>query len=83
MSNRAIRNEPFWRLALRFGLVFVIVVIIIQLIWEFFSAGNLHVVTESFENGNWISYTISKIVLGIVYGVTMAFLMKRKAKKQS
>ncbi len=81
MSNRDIRKEPFWRLTLRFGLIFIIVVILIQLIWEFFSSGNLNAVSESFNNGKWLPYTISKVILGIVYGVTMAFLMKRKAKK--
>lgn len=81
MSKRDIRNEPFWRLAIRFGIVFIIVIIILQLIWELFSSGNLKAVSQSFDNGKWIPYTISKVVLGLVYGVTMAFLMKRKAKK--
>lgn len=81
MNNRDIQKEPFWRLALRFGIIFIIVVIIIQLIWEFFASGNLNAVSESFQNGKWVPYTISKIVLGLVYGLTMAFFMKRKAKK--
>jgi len=81
MSKRDIQNEPFWRLAIRFGIVFIIVIIILQLIWELFSSGNLTAISESFNNGKWLPYTISKVVLGLVYGVTMAFLMKRKAKK--
>ena len=81
MSKRNIRREPFWRLSLRFGIVFIIVVIIIQLIWELFSSGNLNVISESIQNGKWIVYTISKLILGIVYGVTMAFFTKRNAKK--
>jgi len=81
MSNREILKEPFWRLALRFGVLFIIVVIIIQLIWELFSSGNFKAISESFQNGKWLPYTISKIILGIVYGVTMAFFIKRKAKK--
>jgi len=81
MSNKAILKEPFWRLALRFGIVFIIVIVVLQLIWEFFSSGNLTAVSESFKNGQWLTYTISKLVLGLVYGVTMAFFMKRKAKK--
>lgn len=81
MSNRDILKEPFWRLALRFGIIFIVVVIIIQLIWEFFSSGNLQAVAESFQNGKWLPYAISKVVLGAVYGIAMAFFMKRKAKK--
>lgn len=81
MSKRDIRNVPFWRLATRFGFVFIVVVVVLQLIWELFSSGNLTAVSESFNNGKWLPYTISKVVLGLVYGVTMAFLMKRKVKK--
>lgn len=81
MSKRSIHKEPFWRLALRFGIVFIIVILIIQLIWELISSGNLNAISESFNNGKWVVYVISKVVLGIVYGVTMAFFTKRNAKK--
>ena len=81
MNKRDIRDEPFWRLAVRFGVVFIVVVVILQLIWELFSSGNLTAVSESFDNGKYLPYTISKVVLGLIYGVTMAFLMKRKVKK--
>jgi hypothetical protein len=82
MSKRSIRNEPFWRLAVRIGIIFIIVVIIIELIWHFFSYGNLDAISESFNNGKWIVYSISKIILGTVYGLTMAYFTKRNAKKQ-
>jgi hypothetical protein len=81
MSKKDIRKEPTWRLALRFGVIFIIVVIIIQAIWEFFASGNLNAVTESIDNGQWVSYVISKIVLGVVYGFTMAYFTKKNAKK--
>lgn len=81
MSKRAIRKEPFWQLTLRFGIVFIIVVIIIQLIWEFFSSGNLKAIPESIDNGYWVTYVISKTIIGAVYGVTMAYFTKRNAKK--
>lgn len=82
MNKRNILKEPFWRLTVRFGIIFVIVVIIIQLIWELFSAGNLNAVTESFQNRSWITYAISKLILGLVYGATMAYFTKRNAKKK-
>ncbi len=80
MSRRSIKKEPTWRLALRFGIVFTIVVIIIQTIWEFFASGNLQAIPESFQNGQWINYTISKLVVGAVYGFTMAYFTKKNAK---
>lgn len=80
MNKRDFHKEPIWRLALRFGSIFIIVVIIIELIWEFFSSGNLIALRESFQNGKWITYFISKLLLGLVYGFTMAYFTKRNAK---
>lgn len=82
MSKRSIRKEPFWRLAVRFGIVFILVVMIIEFIWNFFSSGNLNSITDSFKNEKWMVYVISKLVLGVVYGVTMAYFTKRNAKKK-
>jgi len=79
MSKRKIVKEPFWKLALRFGTVFILVVVIIQLAWEFFSSGNLNKISESLDNGQWISYTFSKVIVGMVYGIVMAFFTKRNA----
>ncbi|HIP47641.1 MAG TPA: hypothetical protein EYG92_01560 [Lutibacter sp.] len=81
MKKRKILKEPFWKLAIRFGLIFIVVVVIIQLIWEFFSSGNLNSVSESLKNGQWITYVISKVIVGGVYGVVMAYFTKRNAKK--
>jgi len=80
MSKRALKKVPLWKLALRFGSIFIIVVIIIQLIWEFFSSGNLQAINESFQLGYWVTFIISKLILGLVYGFTMAYFTKRKAK---
>ena len=81
MKKRKIRKEPLWKLALRFSLIFILVVILIQLVWEFFSAGNLQAIPKSLENGQWITYVLSKIIVGVVYGIVMAYFTKRNAKK--
>ncbi len=81
MSKRKLRQTPLWKLALRFGLVFIVVVAIIQLVWEFFSSGNLQAVSNAFQNGQWITYVLSKIILGLVYGFVMAYFTKRKANQ--
>ncbi len=79
MPSKRLKNEPTWRLALRFGIVFIVVVILIQTIWEFVSSGNLKAIPQSFENGQWIEYIISKLVIGTVYGFTMAYFTKKQA----
>lgn len=81
MSKRKIRLEPFWKLALRFGLIFILVVVIIQFIWTFFSSGNLNFISESLHNGQWVTYLISKLLIGVVYGVVMAYFTKKNAKR--
>jgi len=81
MSKRSIRKEPFWRLALRFGIVFILVILVIQLIWELVSSGNLQAIPDSFKTDKWIVYVISKLILGVVYGVTMAYFTKKNAKR--
>jgi hypothetical protein len=80
MSKRALQKVSTWKLALRFGSIFVIIVVLIQLIWEFFSSGNLQAINKSFQTGYWVTYLISKLILGLVYGFTMAYFTKRKAK---
>jgi hypothetical protein len=81
MSKSTLLKVPLWKLALRFGLIFVFVVILIQLIWEFFSSGNLQAITKSIEDGYWVTYVISKVFIGVVYGFIMAYFTKRNAKK--
>ena len=81
MAHKDIRKEPTWRLALRFGLIFVVVVIIIQTLWELVASGNLHAVSDSFKTGQWVEYVIAKIIIGVVYGFTMAYFTKKKAQK--
>ena len=81
MSKRKIRKTALWKLALRFGVIFIVVVVIIQLIWEFFSSGNLNAINISFKNGHWVTYLISKLLLGLVYGFTMAYFTKKNAEK--
>ena len=81
MSKRSIRKVPLWRLALRFGGIFIIVVMLIQLVGEFVSSGNLNAIAASLQNGKWVVFAISKVILGVVYGFTMAYFTKKNAKK--
>lgn len=80
--KKDLRKEPLWRLALRFAIIFIIVVVIIEAIWQLFSEGNLQVVSKSIENGQWVNYLITKLIVGTVYGFTMAYFTKKKATKK-
>ncbi len=81
MKKHDIQKEPLWRLALQFGIVFIVIVVMIQFVWEVFESGNTKAITESFHNGKWINYLITKILIGVVYGFTMAWYTKKNTKK--
>ncbi len=81
MSKHNIR-EPFWKTALRLGIFFIIVVLLIELIWELLSSGNLNAIRSSFDDGTWINYAISRLIIGIVYGLTMAYYLRKNAKRK-
>lgn len=82
MSKRQIRKVSFWRLALRFGIIFIVIVSIIQLVFKLFKTGSLDSISESIQNGEWLIYVISHIILGAAYGIAMAWYTKYNAKKK-
>lgn len=82
MQNRNLKNMPLWKLALRLGIVFILIVMLIQFFWEWIKTGNLKFIAEAFKNGNWISYTVSRLILATVYGLTSTYLLKRNAAKK-
>lgn len=82
MSNRKLKDVPLWSLALRLGIVFILIVMFIQLIWEWITSGNLNRIKDSFNNGTWKSYAISRFLLGTVYGLVTAYFLKREASKK-
>jgi hypothetical protein len=81
MKNRKLIQTPTWKIALRLGLVFIIVVNIIQFFWSWIETGNLNFIPQGIENGTWVGFLISRIFLGTVYGFVTAYFMKRQARK--
>ncbi len=81
MDKRQLRNIPTWKLALRFGSVFLVIVLLIELMVGVYKTGNLSFIKENITNGQWLTYVISRIILGVTYGFVMAFLTKKQVKK--
>ena len=79
-NKRQLKNYPTWKLALRFGSLFLVIVIIIEFIVKIFQVGNLSFINENLNNGEWLNYIISRIILGLTYGFVMAYLTKKQAK---
>jgi len=81
MSKRQLRKESFLKLTLRFGGIFMLVVVIIQVLLELFRSGNLKAVSKSIDDGTWVQNIINLLIIGIVYGVTTTLIKKNTAKK--
>ncbi|MDP2089104.1 MAG: hypothetical protein Q8J84_06840 [Flavobacteriaceae bacterium] len=72
----------FWSLVIRFSVIFLIVVMAIEMIFELFKSGNLNAVVHSFDDYTWLTYILIKLVIAIVYGIFMAYITRRKLAKQ-
>jgi len=82
MQNRNLNNIPFWKLALRLGIVFILIVMTIQFFWEWIKTGNLEFFTDAFKNGYWKAYAAYRVILATVYGLISAYFLKRNASKK-
>lgn len=72
----------FWNLVIRFAVIFVLVVIGIELIFELYKSGNLNAVFQSFKDLTWLKYIAIKVVIGFGYGLFMAKITLNRLKKQ-
>lgn len=82
MNHRNLKNVPLWKLALRLGIIFILIVVIIQFLWEWLKTGNLSFISHGIENGKWLYYALSRLLLGTVYGLVSAYFLKRNATKK-
>jgi len=82
MNHRNLKNVPLWKLALRLGIIFILIVVIIQFFWEWLKTGDLSFIYEGIENGKWVNYTFSRLLLGTIYGLVSAYFLKRNATKK-
>ena len=78
---QSILDLPFWKIALRFSLVFLIVIAVISSIITFVQYGNFQAITNSIQNGSWLRYSITKIAIALVYGIAMAYFSRKKEKR--
>lgn len=72
-----INKFSFIKLVLYTASIFLIIVLIIEFLY---SLTTKETVTEIFNNMKTPIYIIKKIVSSLIYGIIMAYFMKRKAK---
>ncbi len=81
MSNRNIRQAPFWKMVFRLGGTFILVMIILRFIIRLIRTRSLKFLTESFHDGSWLSGLVYYLILGLVYGITLTLIYKNNARK--
>ncbi len=81
--NKKNQIPTFLSLVIRFSVIFILVVMAIEIIFQLFKSGNLNAVIDSFNDNTWIAYIAMKFSIAIVYGVFMAYLTQKRLKKQN
>lgn len=80
--NKQLSIPTFWNLVIRFSVIFLIVVMAIEMIFELFKSGNLQSVIHSFDDNSWLTYILIKLVIALIYGILMAYLTRKRLMKQ-
>ncbi len=76
-----ILEVPFWKLAIRFSIIFLLVISFILTLLTFMKNENLHAIPQSIEDGSWFTYVLNRVLLAIIYGVSMAYFTRRKERQ--
>jgi len=67
------KNEPFLKLALRFALIFLIVISIIKIVFSIFNHGGIDgMVAEFFSADTWLLFVKMQLMMSAIYGLFMA-----------
>lgn len=67
------KNKSFFKLAVRFGLVFLVVVSMIKIVMAIFNTGSIDgMVNEYFSKDTWQQFVLIQLVISAIYGLFMA-----------
>jgi len=67
------KNQSFFKLALRFGLIFLVVVSLVKILISIFKHGSFsEMVAEYFSPENFQQFILIQVVISLIYGVFMA-----------
>ncbi|WP_299522013.1 hypothetical protein [uncultured Lutibacter sp.] len=67
------KNQPFLKLTLRFGFIFLIVITILKIIFSIFNHGGLDgMIAEFFSADTWLLFVKMQLMMSALYGLFMA-----------
>ena len=81
--KKTILEVPFWKVALRFSLLFLGVISLIFALIHYMQYENFSAVSQSLETGTWSAFVSQNIAFAAVYGISMTYFSRRKEKKKN
>lgn len=67
------KSQSFLKLALRFGLIFLVVVSLIKIVMAIFQTGSFSgMTTQYFSEDTWQPFVKVQVVISAIYGLFMA-----------
>lgn len=80
-----ILDVPFWKVAIRFSVSFLVLLAVFLTGVSYFKAESYETFTAAIDasiaDGSYISFAASKVAIAIVYGIAMAYFSRKKAAK--
>lgn len=66
------KTQHFFKLVLRFGLVFLAVITVLKMVISIFKTGMSGMVDQYFSAETWFPFVIIQLVISAIYGLFMA-----------
>ncbi|MEI6866126.1 hypothetical protein [Flavicella sp.] len=79
--NQNILEVPFWKVAARFTVSFLLLLTLVLTGATYFRFGNLDAINNSIADGTWTKFIFIRVALGIVYGIAMTYFTRKREKK--
>lgn len=77
-----ITETPFWKVAVRFSISFLVLLTIVLSTATYFKDGNFNAISVSLQDGSWLKFVLIRIAIAIVYGAAMAYFSRKKARQK-
>ena len=67
------KSQPFFKLVLRFGLIFLVVITVLKIVFGIFKAGGISgMIDQYFLEDRWLQFVKIQLIISAVYGLFMA-----------
>jgi len=77
------KHFSFFKTFVYTAVAFIIILTLIEALFSLFSKAGFSGFLQNFSYPTIIKYAVAKAVGGVIYGLFMAFIMQRRAKKMA